>query len=77
MNTLFLNTNFPTPIILASSPLTETAKHIHNSEIHGAGGAILKSCSSYTRKKDYDTRKVIFSSDHSPTMLTLLLTVKY
>ena len=65
MNTLFLNTNFPTQIILASSPLTETAKRIHNSEVYGAGGAILKTCSSYTRKRDYDTRKVIFSSDHS------------
>lgn len=65
MSTRFMNTNFPTPIILASSPLTETAKRIYNSEIYGAGGAILKTCSSYTRKRDYDTRKVIFSTDHS------------
>lgn len=65
MSIQFLNTTFATPIILASSPLTETAKRIRNSEVYGAGGAILKSCSSYTRKKDYDTRKVIFSSDYS------------
>lgn len=65
MSIQFLNTNFPTPIILASSPLTEVAERIRHCELHGAGGAILKTCSSYTRKKDYDTRKVVFSSDHS------------
>lgn len=65
MSIQFLNTSFPTPIVLASSPLTETADRIRQSELHGAGGAILKTCSSYIRKKDYDTRKVVFSSDHS------------
>lgn len=65
MSTQFLNTIFPSPIILASSPLTETAERIRQGELHGAGGAILKTCCYYTRKKDYDSRKVVFSSDHS------------
>lgn len=65
MNTLFLNTIFPTPIILASSPVTETAEHICKGEQHGAGGAILKTSCSYTRKENFETRKVVFSSNHS------------
>ncbi len=65
MSIQFLNIKFPTPIILASSPLTEAPERIYNSEIHGAGGAILKTCSIYTRKTDYDARKVVFSSDQS------------
>lgn len=65
MSVQFLNTIFSNPIILSSSPLTETANRIREGELHGAGGAILKTSCFYSRKKDYDTRKVIFSSDYS------------
>lgn len=65
MSIQFLNTEFPTPIILASSPLTETTARILKAEKNGAGGAILKSCCSYTRKNNYDSRKVVFSKDGS------------
>ena len=61
----FLNTLFLSHIVLASSPLTETAERIRQGELHGAGGAILKSCCSYTRKKDFSSRKVMFSPDGS------------
>lgn len=64
MSIQFLNTSFQNPIILASSPLTETAEHIYQAELHGASGAILKTCCSYRKKLHYDSRKVIFSSDN-------------
>ena len=65
MSIQFLKTCFPNPLILASSPLTENAGRIHRGELHGAGGAILKTCCAYERKAGYDTRKVLFSPDHS------------
>lgn len=65
MSIRFLNTTFSSPIILASSPITETVERIYKSESYGAGGAILKSCCSYTRKGTYDFRKVAFSSDNT------------
>lgn len=43
MSIQFLNTTFSTPIILASSPLTETAERIHCSALHGAGGVTDRS----------------------------------
>lgn len=63
MSIRFLNTLFPNSIILASSPLTETAEHIKKGEEYGAGGAILKTCCYYARKKEFDKRKVLFTSD--------------
>lgn len=63
MSIRFLDTVFPNGIILASSPLTETAEHIKKGELYGAGGAILKTCYRYTRKKDFEKRKVLFTSD--------------
>lgn len=63
MSIQFLDTVFPNRIILASSPLTETAEHIKKCEKFGAGGAILKTCYRYTRKKDFEKRKVLFTSD--------------
>lgn len=65
MSIRFLNTEFSSPIVLASSPITETAERIRKSEACGAGGAILKSCCAYTRKNTYDCRKVVFSPDNS------------
>ncbi len=65
MSIQFLNTAFSSPIILASSPITETTERIRKSEACGASGAILKSCCVYTRKNTYDFRKVVFSPDNS------------
>lgn len=63
MSVQFLDTCFPNPLILASSPLTESAERIHDGELCGAGGAILKTCCAYERKARYETRKVLFSPD--------------
>lgn len=65
MSVQFLDTRFRNPIILASSPLTESAYRIHSGELHGAGGAILKTCCTYERKERFESRKVLFSPDHS------------
>lgn len=65
MSIQFLKIDFPNPLILASSPLTENAKCIQKGELHGAGGAILKTCCVYERKTGYAARKVLFSPDHS------------
>lgn len=65
MSILFLNTHFPNRLILASSPLTETTEHIRKGEENGAGGAILKTCCHYARAKDYEQRKVLFTSDQN------------
>lgn len=65
MSIQFLDICFPNPLVLASSPLTESAGRIRRGELGGAGGAILKTSCSYERKPRYDTRKVLFSSDHS------------
>lgn len=65
MSNRFLDVNFPHPIIMASSPFTETAKRIQKCEICGVGGAILKTSCSFQRAENYTPRKVVFSPDRS------------
>lgn len=65
MNKQFLDTTFSNPVIMASSPFTETAKRIHKCESLGAGGAILKTSCDFKRNETYDPRKVVFAPDRS------------
>ena len=65
MSIQFLDTTFQTPIILASSPLTETIHNIRRCEDLGAGGAILKTSCEFQRKEAYEPRKYVFAPDRS------------
>lgn len=57
MKTNFVNLELKSPIIIASSPATETIKNIMECWQQGAGAVILKTAANYHRMGEYQKRK--------------------
>lgn len=55
--------NFRNPVIIASCPLTESAKNVQICVDRGAGGVILKTAANYIRKEEAEPRKFLHGKD--------------